>query len=498
VLPRFFRDAGVLALTEAALRLKGLVLLPILTRHFGTVNYGVWTQVAVMAGMVSPLLMAGMDSAVARFLPGRSKEDIRREFSAMLVYLVAVSAAGAIVLWLAARPLAGAFFGGAENARFVILAGGVVATGIGTTAGRLYFRVVGRAFAYGATNVAQSLAATGLTIAVVMTDGGAYEVVRLVLLGDAVLLAIMLAVIARDGAIGTPDARVLGRFLRFGIVLMPAGYATVALNQIDRLFLVHMKGLDAVGVYAVAYSLGYLLISLVFNPIWVMYPTAAAELYNTGRIDEIRRLARRSLKIALGLMIPAMTGWYVLARPIMVLIASDAFVEGARLVPIITLAYTLHMIASYYSISLALKHRQIWSTVSLGIAMVVNIALNATLIPPFGLAGAAWATLAGFSVQLIIEAYLGSRAVPLGFDFVFLAKVVAASAIMGLVVWVIPWGGPVGIGLRALTGAAVFAAAMLVVRAVTFPEIRSAFATAVPWNRDDSESVPADERGGAA
>jgi len=188
----------------------------------------------------------------------------------------------------------------------------------------------------------------------------------------------------------------------------------------------------------------------------------------------------------------------VLARPIMVLIASDAFVEGARLVPIITLAYTLHMIASYYSISLALKHRQIWSTVSLGIAMVVNIALNATLIPPFGLAGAAWATLAGFSVQLIIEAYLGSRAVPLGFDFVFLAKVVAASAIMGLVVWVIPWGGPVGIGLRALTGAAVFAAAMLVVRAVTFPEIRSAFATAVPWNRDDSESVPADERGGAA
>lgn len=69
---KYFKNAGLLAVTEGFLQLKGLLVIPFLTRHFGTLNYGVWSQVAVLINTVTPLIILGTDSAAMRLLPGIS------------------------------------------------------------------------------------------------------------------------------------------------------------------------------------------------------------------------------------------------------------------------------------------------------------------------------------------------------------------------------------------------------------------------------------------
>ena len=60
---------------------------------------------------------------------------------------------------------------------------------------------------------------------------------------------------------------------------MPAAYAMWALNVSDRVFLIRYRTLQEIGVYSLAYSLGYLSINLFFNPIWMMYPPAATKFW---------------------------------------------------------------------------------------------------------------------------------------------------------------------------------------------------------------------------
>src|SRR5438309_7277682 len=108
----YLRSSGILALTELALRLRGIVLIPVLTKYLGAVNFGVWAQVSVISSMLSPVLALGLDSAVVRFLPGRPKREIAAGFATVLCYLTLVSVPVGLLLWLAARPLAGAFFNG--------------------------------------------------------------------------------------------------------------------------------------------------------------------------------------------------------------------------------------------------------------------------------------------------------------------------------------------------------------------------------------------------
>ncbi len=46
---KFYKDAAVIGLAGAVVRLKGLVVLPFLVNHFGAADYAVWSQVTMIA-----------------------------------------------------------------------------------------------------------------------------------------------------------------------------------------------------------------------------------------------------------------------------------------------------------------------------------------------------------------------------------------------------------------------------------------------------------------
>jgi O-antigen/teichoic acid export membrane protein len=274
--------------------------------------------------------------------------------------------------------------------------------------------------------------------------------------------------------LGRPDLALLLKFVRFGLPLVPAGYAIWALNLADRLFIAHYGTLQDLGVYSVVYSLGYMLINLFFNPIWLMYPPTAAELYNQGRLDELSNLFRHSTRLALGLLVPAMVGIGVLGVPIVRLFATEEFVRGASLVPLITLGYTFLMLSAYYEVALGLVERQVWSTINTGIAAVVNILLNFLLVPVWGIAGAAWVTAIGFGVQFCLSAWMGSRQVRLEFDWTFFAKACLASLGMGIALYLLPVQGVGVLALGVVAGAVVYGFLMLLLRALTPEEWKAA------------------------
>jgi O-antigen/teichoic acid export membrane protein len=470
----YLRNSGILALTELALRLRGIILIPLLTKYLGALNFGVWAQVSVITSMLSPILALGLDSAVVRFLPGQTKDDIARGFSAVIVYLSLVSTFVAVLLWVAARPLASAFFNGESNWPFVAICGAVIFVGLLLNQCRNYFRVVANARGYAAIALAQGASGLLVGVVAVTTKRSVWIIVLMTLLADALLLAIVLSVIARRHGVSKPDWKILLPYLRFGLPLVPAGYAMWALNSSDRLFIGHYGSLGDIGIYTVVYALGYTLISLIFNPIALMYPSYAAIAFNRGDFLGLESLFAGVIKAALGLLIPATVGLAVLSRPVLTLLTTEEFIRGARLVPLITVAYALHMLSSLFDVNLGLVGKQAWSTVNITIAMAVNIGLNFFFVPTWGITGAAVTTLIGFSIQFALSAAMGYRFIKLPIDVSFLVKSVIATAVMGLVMTALPLAHLRFMLLPVVALAMiVYSLAMLGLRAVTRDELRA-------------------------
>lgn len=467
----YFKDAGILGLTEILLSLKGLILIPILAKAFGAVNYGVWAQVAVIVGMVAPLVIAGTDSAMVRFIPGEKREYARKSISTELLYIIPLALFFAFILWVSSKPLSSAFFGGAENSRFVAICGYVIFAGLVLSICRQWYRIQGKVKIYAAINITQSFFAVFLAVGVVIFKGDIFDLVILTASAEAVIAAILLIHIWRQWGFGRPDLSILKRFLKFGLPIMPAGYMMWILNVSDRLFIAHYGTMADIGVYAAAYAMGYMLISLFFSPIWVMYPPKAAELYNQGNIVQLNLLFKYSTKAALALVIPAMIGLSILAKPVLSVLTTPEFLRGAQLVWLITLGYVFHMMASYFSVSLGLVYKQIWNTISMTIAAGVNIGLNFLLIPVLGIMGAAIATCISFGIQMVINIIIGAKHIKLDFDWRFLGKVAFSSLIMGGVVSLIK---PVGIGyllLTVLLGLVIYLFTMILTRAADSDEM---------------------------
>lgn len=475
---RFFKNAGFIAGAEFVARLKGLILIPLLTHYLGVVDYGAWTQVVILATFVPLLMIMGTDSGLVRYLPGRNLEYQRRHFAGWLVTMLGLAAILSVALFLVKHPVAVVFFGaGEEYERFIPLAAAMIWVNVLVTGIRTWYRLQGNARWFAAITLGQAVFSLVATVALLVLDQTIYEFVVYLLVGDLVLGALLAVAIVRDYGITRPDFSLLPKLLRFGLPLVPAGFAVWGLNWMDRIFLVEYTDLADVGRYSLAYSLGYLAIQLIANPIWTMYPTAAAEHWNREEPESVQHLFERTAGAMLLLIAPIVAGTAVLGPLVLALLAPPSFSSAAPVISLVVAAYLFLMLSAYYETAMGLAFRQWLSTVAVALAFTVNLALNVLLIPPYGILGAAIATMVGFLVQLAFSVTVITRMKVLRTPIsgpVRIAVAAAATAACLLPVRELLGDGRPLLALVALSalGALIYGGACVALRLVTVETLR--------------------------
>ncbi|MGB9115075.1 oligosaccharide flippase family protein [Bradyrhizobium sp.] len=437
MIQKFFRNAGVMAVAEMIARIKGVIVLPLLTRHLGPLDFGVWSQVSMIALLLSPLLSLGSEQGMLRILPGLPFEKQYRMFLAWMLAALGGAAIFAALLILANSPVSVVIFGDAEYKRFVVLAAASLFTTLLPNAARAWLRIQNDGNTLAAATVAQAMLGIVAVLSAIGLGAHVYGLVLLTLVGDLLLGVIFLALIVRRSGWFIPDFSILRPAVKFGLPLLPAAYAIWGLNWMDRLFLVHFQTLQDIGIYSAAYGLGYMIIQVFVNPIWALYPNSVAELHNRGDSAGVDRLLHTISYGILILSVPAIAGLWALCEPIMTVVAGPAFRSGALVMPVVALAYLFHMLASFGDVAVGLTYRQHLATASIVVAVIANGSLNFLLVPSFGIMGAAFATLGAFFVQLVFSTLMAARSGPFWRSFNELYRISAAAAIMALAIRVL-------------------------------------------------------------
>lgn len=179
--------------------------------------------------------------------------------------------------------------------------------------------------------------------------------------------------------------------LSFNIPLIPYYTSQVIFNQSDRIMISKICGDDKAGIYSVAYTLA-LLLTFVLNAINSSYVPWLYEKIKKKEHQENRKIA---CWLAI-LMAVLLLGVIWVTPEVIYIMAGKSYYEAIWVVPPVAMSLLL-LFYSQLFINVAFYYEQkaflVW--VSMG-AAIVNIVLNALLIPVFGFVAAGYTTLASY------------------------------------------------------------------------------------------------------
>ncbi len=182
---------------------------------------------------------------------------------------------------------------------------------------------------------------------------------------------------------------------RFGLPLVPTALFLWVTNFSDRLFLVHLADTTEVGLYSVGVRIASAMV-LMLTAFRLAWPAFA---YSIDDDREARRTYAYVLTYVVLVTTWVATGLALLSPWIVEWIAAPAFEESSRVVG--PLAFAAVAFAGYIVVAIGVGRakRTQFNWVVTGAAAAVNIGLNLILIPPYGMMGAAIATIAAYSTM---------------------------------------------------------------------------------------------------
>lgn len=462
---KFTSDVVWVAISRVLISLTGIIILSTLTKSFTSDTYGIWIQVNVTVGLLTPILTLHLGTAVVRFLAGEEEREKRRQaFSAMLWSVLAFSCLALLISVLLRQSLSIFLFASPQYATFIPLTflWSLVETLFQFSLS--YLRARGKIKRLSIVRIALSAMRVILIVVLAIAGYSLGWIIACLIAIEALFMVAVFGVIIREIGFPKPALGGLKGYLAFSVPQIPSGMLIWIISASDRYFITHFLNLSQVGIYSASYSLGNL-ISFFYMPIgFVLLPTVS-KFWEGGKPLMVKNYFKYSTRVFLFLAIPAAAGLYILSQPLLSILTTSEYMVGGSLVLLVSLGAVLFGIYNLNVYIIYLVQQTKWLPLMVAVAAVINVGINVVLIPQIGIIGAAISTIVSFFVLAVIVTVRARRAISYKIEFKFLSKVVAATLVMAFCLKFIEINSVLGIVLAIIAGAAIFGLGIFLSRA---------------------------------
>ena len=450
-------------------KLVGIFLLPIYTKpqYVSQAGFGQVETVMAASALASIVCQFGLTTAMFRFCwdhrePDARRRTIRTAFTAVL----ALSTIAVVIGLVAIDPISSSL----QVTRELALIGlGGLWVSINYTIVTGIYRIEQRPAAfvvYSLVNIAITIVLS-ITLVIPLHMGAAG-----IMLGNfsGTYITYFLLLWARRDMVGLQIVwPLLRQMLHFSLPLMPSGVALWALNLADRVQVqrltpgTQLERSAQLGTYSAAskIALGIMLIVSAFQTAWIPF---ANLIIDDGDAKRTYRAVLTYWSMVMAWGVVAITA---LSTPYIHLAMNPQWFGAVPVVPLLMSGSVLY--GAYYILNIGVNRskRTKLTPVVTGTAAAVNIGLNFWMIPKWGILGAGWSTVIGFSVLVVLGWRNAQRSYPVSYDFSRVLRIVAVAAIfMAVLVEAVPAIGTIGITARVALVAA-FPLALMAVGVVT-------------------------------
>ncbi|HUQ23939.1 MAG TPA: lipopolysaccharide biosynthesis protein [Gaiellaceae bacterium] len=424
---RLGKHAAVYGLGGIVSRVIAVFLLPIYTRYLEPGAFGAVGVLVALAAVLVTILRAGISSAFFRFWFDAEDDEqrllvLRTSFWFTMASATIGLAAGAFL----AGPVADAL--GLQDPWLVRAAFVGIWAQMNFEQLTAVFRVEERSGLFvlaSLANIAVTVLATVLLI--VVYDQGARGLIVGNFTGTLTVYLVLLGY--RRAQLGRSFSRELLREMnRFGVPLVPASLALIAMNLGDRFFLNHFAGIAEVGRYEIGVRLASAMVLLItaFRTAWPAFAYS---------IDDEQE-AKRTYAYVLTYLV-ALASWLALALGVLSpwlvrVLATRPYYEGGRVVALLAFGGVAYAAYIVMAIGVGRAKRTQFNWVITGAAALVSVALNLLLVPDHGMMGSAIAAATAYTVMFLAMSWYAQRVFPTPYQW--RRVVTAAGAAVALTV----------------------------------------------------------------
>ena len=424
-LVRFSRQTLIGSLSMALRYAPWLLVMPLLTRSFGTVDYGIWVQLIMAAELLAGIASLGLNFALLRYVP--TYGDARHGAADLWLSISvcwAVSLLLAIIGWVADEWLAQIFLDGRTFAVRLALLFIPISGSLNLVYS--YLRAARRAVFHTSLVALETAGWLVVAGAILYVGGRLWEMIVGLLAVKGLTLVIGAVTVHWRSGISQPSITKVVPYIRYGLPLLPLGFLQWIINASDRYFLSYYCDPNTVGIYSVSYGLGSIA-GLAYAPIFFVLLPATSAAWNVGKSAEVLEYFRFAQKYPFLLIVPGTLFLTSYAKQAIDIIATEAFAAPPVLIACIAAAIAIMNICAIAQIIFNVVDLPQRILVIYIAAAAFNLLANTIAVPRFQAVGAAVATLVTYIFQAVLT-YLMSRSIlPFPWIWSHMAKVFLAA-----------------------------------------------------------------------
>ncbi|AXI12235.1 lipopolysaccharide biosynthesis protein [Lactiplantibacillus plantarum] len=382
---KLINNVGIFAIGNLGSKLISFILIPIFTRYMPASEFGHVDIITTTVNMLLPIVSLSIADAVFRFVMDKNANQTRI-FTTGLIFNFVM-----IVISLVSYPIL--------KLSHVAYAGYIL---LYLSAGLLQLLL--QNFVRGIGYI-RLFAINGLTSSIVLAGVGIWRIVfqHAGVIGylDALISSTLVSIIFlitfssiwRFITFTQFNLQMLRTMLIYSVPLIPNSFLWFFTNDASRYFIVGFLGLTANGLYAVATKIPTI-INVFYTVFAQAWQISAVEEYENDRDGDFFSTI---FNANVGLSVILIGGILVVLKPVMSIFVASSYFLAWQIVPSLLFASFFSNLSSFLgTIYLATKKTGgIMKTTVYG--MIVNILLNCTLVPIFGLQGAGIGAALGFA-----------------------------------------------------------------------------------------------------
>jgi O-antigen/teichoic acid export membrane protein len=389
MLKRFFKDGIVYGLAGLFARSVSIITLPLYTRILSPTDFGLIDLTLLFTVFCGVIIPFGISSGVARFFPDEPTQDGRVLIASSGLWFITVTHLVFVVAALSfAEPLMVFVLGSVKWSQVYYLGLVMIVTG----GFFYYFQNLLRWRLEPKRYVFCSLVSTFVTV------GVAILAIFVVGLGVAGIFIGQICGNVVGGALAWGMSRDLFKFrfsapglkamLWFAVPLLPVLVGEFVTNYIDRMSIRTLLSLEDLGRYGIGFRLASLVGLIMIGFSSSLTPLVYANYQKHETRAEIARIFRFFLLIAL----PAVLFLALFSKEMLWVFTGPAYYSAWIVIPILAPGLLLISMFNFApGIDIA-KKTKVSAMIQVATALV-SVASNFLLIPLFGIAGSALATL---------------------------------------------------------------------------------------------------------
>lgn len=418
------KQSGLYTIGGLVGRATNLVLVPLYTRVFSPDQYGIISLVQITISFLAVFLIAGTDNASGRYyLDTKDERDKKLTASTAMIFRVISVTAGCAVFMFFSKDISQLIFHTDIYSNYLMLAAAALPFLQAATLCRNTLRFNFRATAYTVLSSARIVADVGIIIFfIVYLQRGINGIFEAAIIASALFLAINFSFTRRYfGRVFSAER--LKELLKYGVPLIPYGVTIYLIQNCDRYFLSYYQTLEQVGLYSLGLGVASLLI-LVFTGAGLAW---GPFVYSTYKESDIKRVYSRLGDYFVAAAFFMVVALSLFSLQILMVFTTPPYFQAYMVVPILALYFAFYRLGLRMSFGINIAKKTFHFTWISVITAAVNIGLNFLLVPPYGMMGAAFATLACSVVWCVLLIYVSQKLYHVSYNVTAYLKVLGIA-----------------------------------------------------------------------